>query len=972
VTISAGLVPFAAPAAHAEATVTVTTYSGADRYGTSAAIAEAKFPNGVPGGHVILASGGNFPDALAANYLAGQLDAPVLLTPATASDPDFPETTAALAKLLIGSTKDITIVGGTAAVGADVMTALQGDGYTVNQIGGATRFDTAQLIDTQSGETPGPGVSGNATAIIATGDNFPDALAAGPLAWDKHFPVILTDGSLTTLSPEAQATLSTDAIKNVLIMGGSAAINPGINAQLTSLGITIDKQFAGADRTDTAGQFEAYITSTYGFSTGSVILASGGNYPDALSAGALGGDPQGILLTEPDLTLGTYTTAEMNALAATASALVVVGGSAAVPTATVTAAQAALEKTVATQTSLPQLVSSSIVSTTSASQANSANAKGTVVEYVFNQALNGALYPPEDFYVYPSADDYVGATPHTSGFPGDGICGVSAACAYATNPDAINVLFDPADGAAGSDTFPLESTTGTDSSGQLTLATIVTGATTNTSGQLSPASSVGIGAASTVAPEAGVTAAPDLESIGTPRAAATTDALDTFIAGCAAGECSAIDLTFDKAAYPQAAGVGEEDASYDIVYAAPASGISPTASPETATALGQEVACVGPQLADPNNGGTGYTVPGYNTSTDTVTIVCPNEPGSPASTLTTANVGRIIVQTGAGEGVGTAASTSGSDVPNGFLEASKAPHAIAFPTPSLASLTLTPGTSATAPDVALFTFDTGIVGCTDGAGCNNAGGANAITATGFSLVTEGGTAVPFQGPAACQVATPATPSSTATEACQVTGGPTTLEVALYFEPGTLGGVGAVGGSVAAGSVYTSNAPNIGNGDDELGAADSAATSVAPGSIDAPQLTSATVGSTTNGLGQTIYAPAWTFNQAVCLNTTPCPTVTAVGQPLDEAAFHLYDADGTELTCQAGTIGVGVGTGDNTVGCGNMVQGNSPTGATSATAAQLAAVALATVDFNGVAGDTATGINNEAASDNPNPEGAVSA
>jgi putative cell wall-binding protein len=945
-TVTAGIASFAAvPAAHATSTVTVTTYAGADRYGTSADIAEAKYPNGVTSGHVILASGANFPDALAANYLAGQLGAPVLLTPPTASDPDFPETTAALAKLLTGATKDVTIVGGTAAVGSDVMTALQGDGYTVNQIGGATRFDTAEMIDTQTGDTPGAGVSGAATAIIATGDNYPDALSAGPLAFDKHFPIILTDGSLTTLSPQAQSTLSTLAIKHVIIMGGSAAINAGINTQITGLGITIDQQFAGADRTQTASLLEAYETSTYGFSTSSVILASGGNYPDALSAGALGGDPQGILLTEPDQSLGTYTTTEMNTLAATDNTLIVVGGTAAVPTATVTAAQTALEMTPTAQTALPQLVSSSIVTTTPQSSATASNTPGTVVQFVFSQSLADATYAAADFKVWPADDGANGG----AGFPGDvltpapaageaasqgGICGISAACTPSTNADAVNVLFSQED---------LQNTTGTDSASDLTLATVASGAVTQTNGLISPDGNAAIGASTTTTLTAGVTDAPDLTTIGTPRLAANTYP-----------DSSAIDLTFDKAAYPQG-GTDPDMTDYDIVYTAAVSNTGGTAA-NGLTLLdsdGQEVACQGPGAGDPNNSGTGYTVPGYNPANDTVTIVCPNPNGAASQTMTASEIAYIVIQK---DTVATEAAMSDTGyVENGFIEASSSPaQQTVLPVVGLSSVTLIAGTG-TNPDQAVYTFNQAITSAT------------LPTDTGLGLVEHGG-GVLLPGGQTCEVTAPVT-----LPGCQVTtggaAGDTTSSIDVYLPNGTLAGEQIVGGTVAAGSYTGSNADAYVNLDDELGAANSSTTGQVPGGIDAVQLTSATSTTSTNGLGSESITATWTFDFAL---TAPGGGATLTSG--DAGAFHLYDADGTELTCAdiaTPQAAIGAGSADNTVSCADFVQGASDLGTTQATGTQLTDVALATVDYDAVQGNTAAGVVPLAPSTNPNPEGAAS-
>jgi putative cell wall-binding protein len=76
-----------------------------------------------PSDTVLLATAGNFPDALAAGALAAKLDAPILLT-RTGSVPDVMGDE--LARL---SPEEVLILGGTAAVGAAVETALRAEGY---------------------------------------------------------------------------------------------------------------------------------------------------------------------------------------------------------------------------------------------------------------------------------------------------------------------------------------------------------------------------------------------------------------------------------------------------------------------------------------------------------------------------------------------------------------------------------------------------------------------------------------------------------------------------------------------------------------------------------------------------------------------------------------------------------------------------------------------------------------------------
>jgi hypothetical protein len=88
---------------------------GADRYATSAAVARAIFPNATG---ISVASGVNFPDALAAGPIAGLAGQPMLLVPATGS---LPEPTSAYLATRDGLVISTRVFGGSAAVADDVM-----------------------------------------------------------------------------------------------------------------------------------------------------------------------------------------------------------------------------------------------------------------------------------------------------------------------------------------------------------------------------------------------------------------------------------------------------------------------------------------------------------------------------------------------------------------------------------------------------------------------------------------------------------------------------------------------------------------------------------------------------------------------------------------------------------------------------------------------------------------------------------
>ena len=162
-------------AANAGAAVSFSRWQGHDRYGTAAALAEGAYPGGAA--DVVVASGAAYADALAAGYLSGYLHGPILLTDPRSLPGD---TTTALAAL---HARRVHIVGGPQAVDpgvAETIAELPADGggkLQVTRVAGSNRYETAAAV----AEVPAPStvgmVGGRRTAIVASGANFPDALA---------------------------------------------------------------------------------------------------------------------------------------------------------------------------------------------------------------------------------------------------------------------------------------------------------------------------------------------------------------------------------------------------------------------------------------------------------------------------------------------------------------------------------------------------------------------------------------------------------------------------------------------------------------------------------------------------------------------------------------------------------------------------------------------------------------------------
>ena len=188
---------------------TTTRQAGADRYSTAAAISAKHFDAGVDVAFV--ATGEDFPDALAGGPAAAALGGPILLTQKT----KLPAATIAELKRL--KPKRIVVVGGTGVVSEAVQNALAG--YTTGKVSrqaGADRYATGGKISENAFE------SGVPVAYIATGLNFPDALAGGAAGAFQDGPVLLVAGA--TIPKATKDELGRLKPKRIVVLGGTAVV----------------------------------------------------------------------------------------------------------------------------------------------------------------------------------------------------------------------------------------------------------------------------------------------------------------------------------------------------------------------------------------------------------------------------------------------------------------------------------------------------------------------------------------------------------------------------------------------------------------------------------------------------------------------------------------------------------------------------------------------------------------------------
>jgi putative cell wall-binding protein len=321
--------------------------AGATRYGTAAAIATAVGCSN----DIILASGENQPDALAAAALARSVNAPILLTPANSLSV---EASNVIGNCAAGGAQTVHILGGVNAVSASVEAAVDAlpGSVSVNRIAGANRYETAVAIaNTVTGGAIGS-FGGKRTAILASGTSYVDALAAGPISYrgvigginSGAHPILLTTAA--SLPASTDAALTSLGVQQVVIVGGTSVVSEAVQTAVEAKGITVAR-VSGPNRNATAAALATVATTPvglggFGFDGKNVGLANGSNAFggfDALAAAPyLGKAGAPLVLTA---SLPTETETFLKSKATTITKLHIFGGLTAVDAATQTAAEKA-------------------------------------------------------------------------------------------------------------------------------------------------------------------------------------------------------------------------------------------------------------------------------------------------------------------------------------------------------------------------------------------------------------------------------------------------------------------------------------------------------------------------------------------------------------------------------------------------------------------------------------------------------
>lgn len=153
----------------------------------------------------------------------------------------------------------------------------------VHRLAGDDRFGTAAAISSRFN-------AGVPAVYIATGTNYPDALSASAVAGAEGVPLLLVLPD--SIPAVVWAELQRLAPVKIIVVGGSTTVGEAVVSKLQTLAPVT--RYAGVDRYETS----RLIAEHGDLNSPTTYLATGTNFPDALSSAAAAGSMgAGVVLT---------------------------------------------------------------------------------------------------------------------------------------------------------------------------------------------------------------------------------------------------------------------------------------------------------------------------------------------------------------------------------------------------------------------------------------------------------------------------------------------------------------------------------------------------------------------------------------------------------------------------------------------------------------------------------------------------
>lgn len=281
--------------------------AGRNRRETALGISRMKYNSS---NKIILVSQDSFADSLTASVLAEKLNIPILLTDSKSVSPEV------LLEMQRLKTKEVLILGGESAISKSVEEKLKEMKLVVERLSGSDRYETSALVAEKvykfSGHDKG--------AIIASGENYPDALSIAPVAARDSQPILLVKNN--EIPKRIEDVLVYNSVKNVTIVGGEKSISDNVEKKLKTRNLT---RISGKDRYDTALK----IATEKFREPHLAYIATGEDFADALTAGPVAATTNApiLLVSKNGFTKNLKTYIDKSK----AFALIFLGGEAGIP-----------------------------------------------------------------------------------------------------------------------------------------------------------------------------------------------------------------------------------------------------------------------------------------------------------------------------------------------------------------------------------------------------------------------------------------------------------------------------------------------------------------------------------------------------------------------------------------------------------------------------------------------------------------
>lgn len=244
---------------------------------------------------VILATQDGYWDTLVGAGVAGLAGAPVLMTsPKGLSS----QTASELARL---APTRVVALGGPLSLPEAVLdeATRAAGGAEKKRLEGTDAAGTAvAALKDDPAATGVRGVAWSSTALVATDTGYWDALAASPVAWAQHMPIVLTRG-VHEIPAETIGALLDTGIDEAVICGGELSVGPEVASALQAAGIRV-RRIGGQDAVETSELIATWAIDELGMSADGLCVATTEGYWDALAGSALCGRRGSCMLLTND------------------------------------------------------------------------------------------------------------------------------------------------------------------------------------------------------------------------------------------------------------------------------------------------------------------------------------------------------------------------------------------------------------------------------------------------------------------------------------------------------------------------------------------------------------------------------------------------------------------------------------------------------------------------------------------------